>query len=252
MIIYYSGTGNSRYCAEKLAKRLGDEIVDAFAYMRDNTAAALMSVKPWVFVAPTYGWQLPHIFRDFILSGNFEGSESAYFVMTCGSEIGSAPAHNRKLCKEKGLHYCGTLEVQMPENYIALFNVPDWEEIQRQIHGAVPFLEAAAGRILAGEALVEPKAGPMDKLKSGPVNRAFYRFVVKAKPFYATDACVGCGKCVSACVKKNIRLVDGKPMWGKDCTHCMACICGCPAEAIEYGKASVGKPRYLLEKYIDQ
>ena len=29
---------------------------------------------------------------------------------------------------------------------------------------------------------------------------------------------------------------------------CMACICGCPAEAIEYGKKSRGKPRYQCPK----
>jgi MinD superfamily P-loop ATPase len=27
----------------------------------------------------------------------------------------------------------------------------------------------------------------------------------------------------------------------------MACICYCPKEAIEYGKRSVGKPRYHFE-----
>lgn len=46
----------------------------------------------------------------------------------------------------------------------------------------------------------------------------------------------------------NIRLENGKPVWGKECTHCMACICYCPAEAIEYGKKSFGKPRYQFEK----
>ena len=30
MIFYFSGTGNSRYCAKWLAHRLGDEAVDAF------------------------------------------------------------------------------------------------------------------------------------------------------------------------------------------------------------------------------
>ena len=34
---------------------------------------------------------------------------------------------------------------------------------------------------------------------------------------------------------------------GKNCTHCMACICYCPKEAIEYGKKSKGKPRYHFE-----
>ncbi len=45
----------------------------------------------------------------------------------------------------------------------------------------------------------------------------------------------------------NIRMENGKPVWGQACTHCMACICYCPTEAIEYGKKSVGKPRYHFE-----
>ena len=44
-----------------------------------------------------------------------------------------------------------------------------------------------------------------------------------------------------------IRLIDKKPVWGEKCTHCMACICYCPAEAIEYGIKSLGKPRYHFE-----
>ena len=45
----------------------------------------------------------------------------------------------------------------------------------------------------------------------------------------------------------NVALKDGKPVWGKVCTHCMACICYCPVSAIEYGKKSVGQPRYHFE-----
>ena len=82
---------------------------------------------------------------------------------------------------------------------------------------------------------------------SGPVNPAFYRFFVRADAFRATDACIGCGKCVERCPLNNIRLENGKPVWGKHCTHCMACICYCPKEAIEYGKKSKGKPRYHFE-----
>ena len=40
---------------------------------------------------------------------------------------------------------------------------------------------------------------------------------------------------------------DGKPVWGNDCTHCMACICKCPTEAIEYGKVSIGQNRYVCK-----
>ena len=82
---------------------------------------------------------------------------------------------------------------------------------------------------------------------SGPVNPVFYRFFVKAEAFRATDACIGCGRCVELCPLNNVHLKNGKPVWGKNCTHCMACICYCPKEAIEYGEKSKGKPRYHFE-----
>ena len=50
--------------------------------------------------------------------------------------------------------------------------------------------------------------------------------------------------------KNNIKIQNGKPVWGKDCTHCMACICHCPTEAIEYGKKSVGSRGIIIHNRI--
>lgn len=63
MIFYFSGTGNSRYCAKRLAHRLGDEAVDAFPFLRDDHFPALTSRSPWVFVSPTYGCSSPAFSR---------------------------------------------------------------------------------------------------------------------------------------------------------------------------------------------
>ena len=249
MIVYFTGTGNSRYCAQMLADKLGDTCIDAFRFIRDGIAAELFSDKPWVFAAPTYGWQLPHVFMDFIRSGSFAGSKDVYFVMTCGGDIGSAGPKNQSLCEAKGLCYHGTLEVVMPENYIAMFDAPEQDEAKRIIAAARPTLERGIAAIRAGEDFPIHKAGMADKLKSGIVNDVFCKFFVKAKSFAVTDACVGCGKCEKACPLGNIRLKDEKPVWGDRCTHCMACICGCPAEAVEYGRASRGKPRYQCPAY---
>ena len=82
------------------------------------------------------------------------------------------------------------------------------------------------------------------KISSALVNKIFYPAFVHAKPFYTTEACIGCGKCETVCPMNNIDIIDGRPVWDNHCTHCMACICGCPEEAIEYGKKSKGKPRY--------
>ena len=32
----------------------------------------------------------------------------------------------------------------------------------------------------------------------------------------------------------------------------MACICYCPKKAIEYGRASLGKPRYKCPEYVPE
>ena len=73
---------------------------------------------------------------------------------------------------------------------------------------------------------------------------------MKDRAFRTTDACDGCGKCVRDCPLNDIELRDGRPVWLGRCTHCMACITGCPKEAIEYGKRSVGRPRYRCPKGV--
>ena len=249
MIVCFSGTGNSRYCAAMLADKLGDELRDSVGFIKSGIAAELVSTRPWVFVAPVYAWQMARIFADFIRSGFFGGSRDAYFVLTCGGEMGNAAAGIEDLCREKDLRCRGVMQVQMPENYVAMFSVPTAEACTAMLAAAAPLLEQAAGHILAGESFPVQRVGLLDKLKSGPINKGFYAGFVSAKKFRVTDACTGCGGCVRACPLNNITLSDGIPRWGTSCTHCMACICRCPTEAIEYGTASVGKRRYLCPEY---
>ena len=251
MIVYFSGTGNSRYCAQFFSNQLDDEVLDASHYIKHQIAAELVSGKPWVFVAPTYAWQLPVIFRDFIRSGSFMGNTDAWFVMTCGSDIGNAGAYIKELCKEKGLNFRGVLDVVMPENYVAMFDVPDKKEAAQIVAAARPILEQGAKLVVENQDFPEKVIGVKDKAKSGKIHDVFYKKFVCDKDFYATDGCISCGKCVEACVLRNITLKNNRPIWGGNCTHCMACICGCPVEAIEYGKKSQGKPRYWCEVYKD-
>ena len=167
--------------------------------------------------------------------------------MDCGSEIGNAAGYNRQLAAQKRLQYMGTAQIIMPENYIAMFNAPQKEQARSIVEQAEPGLQKVLTRLRAGQEFPPPRENIYDRFMSGPVNPVFYRFFVKADAFRATDACIGCGKCVELCPLNNIRLENGKPVWGKNCTHCMACICYCPKEAIEYGRKSKGKPRYHFE-----
>ena len=247
MVIYFSGTGNSTFCAEKTAFSLQDELVNAGEYIKKNKEGSFASEKPWVFVCPTYAWRIPHIFADFIRKSTFSGAKDAYFIMTCGDDTGNAGTYNRQLCEDMHLNYMGTLSVVMPENYLAMFSVPGEEESRRIIAEALPVPEKGAAAIMSGKAFADGKATLTAKIKSGIVNTAFYALFVNAKKFYVKESCISCGNCEALCPTNCITLKEGKPQWGEGCTHCMACICRCPAEAIEYGKKSVGKRRYLCD-----
>lgn len=248
MIICFSGTGNSRYCAKFFAERLGDQLVDSFESIKNGKTLKLESQTPWIFVCPTYGWRMPRVFRELIKNSSFTGSQQAYFVMTCGSDIGGAAPHLQALCREKGFEFMGVLQVVMPENYIAMFGVPEKEEAGKIVRAALPSLEIASRRMESGEALPQWKPGLDDKIKSGFINSCFYTFIIKDRAFVAGDRCTGCGLCTQKCVMNNITIKEGKPSWGGNCIHCMACISYCPWLAIEYGKASKGKHRYQCEE----
>ncbi|MGI6071143.1 MAG: EFR1 family ferrodoxin [Blautia sp.] len=250
MILYFSGTGNSEYAAKWIGRALEDEVLDAFERIRGRNFAKLSSDSPWVVVVPTYAWRIPRIVQNWLENTALAGSKKLYFVMTCGGSIGNADKYLRKLCDGKRMEYAGCFPIVMPENYIAMFTTPAKEEAQKTIEQAEKEMEKAADLIRSGERFPKRSLSATDKMNSSMVNALFYPMFVHAKKFYAEDTCISCGKCVKVCPLNNIRLVEGRPVWGKDCTHCMACICRCPSQAIEYGKHSKGMPRYTCPKKI--
>ena len=247
MVLYFTGTGNSRYLARRIAEGLDMPLCDLNTCIKAGDTAPVQTGQDVVLVTPTYAWRIPRVVSQWLGNTELTGAERIWFVMDCGSEIGNAAKYNRQLAAQKHLRYMGTAQIIMPENYIAMFNAPQAEQARRIVEQAEPALQKVLAQLRAGQEFSPLRDTLYDRFMSGPVNPAFYRFFVKADAFRATDVCIGCGKCVELCPLNNIRLENGKPVWGKHCTHCMACICYCPKEAIEYGKKSKGKPRYHFE-----
>ena len=247
MILCFSGTGNSRYIAERIAEALQDEIVDLNVKIKAADYAPIRVGEDIVLVTPTYAWRIPQIVSAWLTKVELLSAKRIWFVMDCGSEIGNAAKYNQELAAQKALTYMGTAQIVMPENYIALFSAPDKQEAKAIVENAKPAIRSIIDCIRNGMEFPAPRNNLYDRFMSSAVNPIFYKKIVKADAFTVSDACIGCGKCVQLCPLNNIRLDKDKPVWGSNCTHCMACICYCPKEAIEYGKRSVGKPRYHFE-----
>lgn len=249
MILYFTGTGNSRYVARKIAEEINDEVVSINQLIKQESKDELISTnKPFIFVCPTYAWRLPKVVTEFIRKTKFSGNNKVYFIMTCGEDTAKAINYIQKLCDDKGWELKGMAEIKMPENYIALFPVPDKETAKQIIEEADKLIYKIASDIRNENNfnIVAP-SGLNGTIKSGITNIAFYKFIVHAKGFYSTNQCIGCGKCVNLCPLNNIILKNEKPTWKKKCTHCMACISGCPTKAIEYKNKTQNKERYYLK-----
>lgn len=249
MILYFSGTGNSKYVAKAIASKLGDEAYSMNSDIREARKKEYESKTPWVIVFPIYLSTIPRIVLDYLQRVKLSGAKEMYFVGTCASEVGATANATMALCKEKQMIHKGVAKVVMPQNYIALFKMTEPEEIKRRQENALATVDQIVQTIQKGETLT---IGPVSKLEYAAVRvveKMYNGPFTKTKKFYATDACVGCSLCERACPMQKIHMIDGKPKWDGSCIHCMSCINQCPKQAIEYGKKTIGKQRYVCKEY---
>ena len=124
MVLYFTGTGNSRYLARRIAEGLEMPLYDLNACIKAGDTAPVQTGRDVVLVTPTYAWRIPRVVSEWLGKTELTGAERIWFVMDCGSEIGNAAGYNRQLAVQKQLQYMGTAQIIMPENYIAMFNAP--------------------------------------------------------------------------------------------------------------------------------
>ena len=194
MILYFSGTGNSEYAAKRIGKATDDQIVNLFEKIRSRDFSEMHSDGPWVVAVPTYAWRIPRIVQEWLENTKLNGNRDIYFVMTCGGNIGNAGRYLKKRCAAKKMNYMGCAEIQMPENYIAMFSTPAKEEALETIRQSEGAIDNAAALIKENRAFSQPDITVKDRMSSGIVNDIFYPMFVHAKKFYATGACISCGK----------------------------------------------------------
>ena len=244
MVIYFTGTGNSRYVARLMAQHLNDSLLDIAPYVQAKEGYTFANNEPLVFVLPVYVAAPPLAFMEFLRKSSFQGCKDAYFVMTCAGAMGGSPEYCRRLCKEKGLTYMGCNDILMPQNYIVYFSMKTPEENSRIVEAAAGPAKALADSVASRKRFSDPNMKKWEFISTQLVLKPYYKGFITAKKFRVEDSCIGCGKCAAVCPLGNIRMENKLPVWEKNCTHCMACINLCPKDAIQYGKNSAGKIRY--------
>lgn len=243
MIFYFSGTGNSAWAARQLARLTGD---DAYYITALKELPSLDGSRQIGFVFPVYAWGAPEIMAEFAKKLP-KPQVFTFGLCTCGADAGLAMKEFSKLYP-----LSSSYSLAMPNNYIIGSDTDDEDKIQQKIAAARGELERMAREIQAQERVYRVHEGGLAGVKSHFANFGFNKFARSAKPFFAESSCNGCGLCQRNCPAHAITLRANKPVWAAQCYQCMGCINACPQQAIQYGKATAGRRRYTIRRYLPQ
>jgi len=231
VIYYFTGTGNSMRAAEKIAICIGNtEIISMRNDPKDFPATDADIIG---FIYPVYHWTMPLPVAQFVKELSL--NPTAYiFVVTMPSFInGYACEKLEELLLVKGAKIAYGAKVHSVANYVINYSPrpsPKW---------VVPRTEKRIDKIASDVADMKTKGIP----KAGFVVRKRYLKLMpkyhELMPLYdygfiINECCKSCGLCSKLCPCNNIVVIDGKPVFCHNCSHCMACVCYCPKRAIGY------------------
>ena len=259
MIFYFSGTGNTKWAASKLASATHEDLISIAPYMRADDSSHTLA-EPFIlkenerlgFVFPVHGWRVPKLVREFIgkmkvqraepasagsqtlsdISGNSAsaGSRSfAYCVCTAGDSIGLTIENlNQTISQNPSLQALGITKVSssysliMPESYVGLpfMDVdPKEKEIWKKS-------KSAQKLAVICEEIFDRKEG-VSRLVKGPI------------PWFFTKVVGG--------FFENVLITDKRFHVEKDkCVKCGICANVCPVGDIKGGHGEY--PEWLHHK----
>lgn len=247
MIFYFSGTGNSKYVAKKLAAHFNEEVVEiSQKELRQKRSYVLSENERIGIVCPVYWYNLPMIAEAYLSKLEFQSYKGQYIyaVATYANSCGNMLGQLSKLLAKNGYILSGRYGVKMVDNYVVAYDLAD-DKKQKQI------LEKANKRLEEIQTYIEERRTALYIHKGSiafmtPVLKPFYNHANHTKKFYADEKCIGCGQCERECPCEVISLKEEKPNWSGQCSFCLKCINHCPQKAIQYGKGTIKRRRYYL------
>jgi ferredoxin len=249
MIFYFSGTGNSLHVAKGVSSAQKENlasIADEFAKPGTKIEYTFVKGELLGFVFPVYAWGPPKIVLAFIKKMEIKGEIPYTFsISTCGGNEGNTTRLIQKALSKKRLKLDSAFTLRMPGNYVIGVDVKSQDEEGELLKAAegkmIEINDALSARNTSGYHLIRGKAPAIRTALGNPI---FNALALSTRKFYATDSCNRCKLCEKICPVHTITVTD-KPSWGKACTQCLACINRCPTHAIQYGKNTIDRGRYV-------
>jgi len=247
ILFYFSGTGNARFAAQKIATLARDKQVEATVYNIAEVKRDYPEIPEDALIGfcyPTHGFNAAPSLLNFVF--RFPKGKNRVFLLNTRAGLKAGRVHIAGIgglalwlpalfLLFKGYKPTGFRPLDLPSNWILLHPGLTKKAVRFIANRCEHTLEKFTDRILSGKPVLNGLLWlPLD-IAVSPISFGYYflgRYAL-GKTLFASYDCNNCRLCISNCPVQAIREVDDRPYWTFKCESCMRCINNCPRRAIE-------------------
>ncbi len=242
-VLYCSPTGNTKYLANHLAKKLGISVYDIKNKTIDQETILMFSI---------HGFNPTRTVKRFVKQLKNDSQKVHLISVGCAeswiNEAATLPL--KKILVRKGYSIGVDELLAMPLTLVMEF--PE-ETAKNTIKTSIIKIESIASSILNNGVTVRhvPLKSRIIRAIGTMEDPAARLFGVE---LYADKKCTSCGICWNRCPENNIKEKNGRPKFGWNCMLCLRCVYECPEESIKpfMSRFIPQKRQYSLKNYLDE
>lgn len=238
-IVYYSGTGCTKKVADSLEETFQKKEISVHKFsVTDQRVPNDITEDLLVVVYAVHALNAPEpVYRYIDRLLRVAGGQAAVISVSGGGEVipnTACRVSTKKRLKRKGIDVCYEKMLVMPSNFITETKEPLAVRLLEVLPERV---DTIVRELISGTRRIT-NPNPIDRLlsKAGELEKYGTKYFGSAMK--CNDTCTGCGWCSSHCPVGNIRIIDGKAVFGGQCNMCLNCIYGCPRQALTPGAIS--------------
>lgn len=248
ILFYFSGTGNTKLVANKIAKDLDIEIKSMEENL--NFLDYIKEKETVIIMYPVYYSTPPIIVRDFIKKHEvcFENKQVMSIVSQMGFSGDGAYVLNEYLPPSSKLIY--SRHINMPSNISNLPVIAYWEKIfcNLKINHALKKAKKISSEIKNNNLITQGNTKFGNKLGLSQRKGGLAKENKNRSSVWIDDSCIGCGICEESCPVNNFYIDNNKAESKGLCILCTRCENLCPEKSIRVFINKKVKHQYRLPK----
>ncbi|MBD7913200.1 MULTISPECIES: EFR1 family ferrodoxin [Clostridium] len=255
-ILYFSGTGNTKWIVDSLSKMLKAENQEVYLYslnsIFDISSVKVTEVDMIGIAYPTYSSKAPLLVREILQRLPSAEKLPIFYITTTGHIAGDVNLYTHKVMRKKGYKIFLSANFILGNNLhlssLCQSSAIDLNTGKSRIKILYRKIGNVCARIINLEDYIEGKN--IFARIYGTSQRFIGEKLVRNrfKGFYINDKCNRCGWCIRNCPMQNIKNRDEKIIFEDKCILCMKCYNYCPKNAVQASIKTENLKKY--KRYI--